>query len=676
MSRQRLLWRLLGAALALTVVGLAAPPLFRLLVSPHGTANSVTGRRVYSSDPGPWTWRCESGRCVRALWQGGPQVSLDTCQWTCAAWEAPLWPRPTGALRLANSSAALPADLDVRLRLSNPQHEDTRDLLAAATERLARHLQLVRPAWADRVACDSARGATVARLTVLVRLDADGSRPTGHLTLDTDEGYRLQVRRESQDLQAEIDARSFFGARHALETLSQLAWWDPVSGCVRMLDSAIVKDAPKFRHRGLMVDTARNFIPLEALQRTVDAMASNKLNTLHWHLTDSTSFPYLSRALPTMARYGAYSPEQVYSMDDVSRLAEFARERGVRLVVELDVPAHAAAGWPTEQVSCSEQRGSAANAPLVQQHRQNENENGPQYRLEDRRERRAQHGGEEGPAWWELCGQPPCGQLPPADEAAFGTLRTLYQELRQASGASDVAHLGGDEVSAECWGGVRGERLWSLWGGFMRRAHRELVAASQGNPPTAVLVWSSELTAPHNLRRYFDPSTHVVQVWGGSKWNETLPVLLAGFRAVVSHVDAWYLDCGWGDFRSGGAGPCGPVATWQTVYSHRPWAAFPSGARSRLLGGEACLWSEKVDDQTLDVRLWPRAAALAERLWSDPPAGVHPDLPPPGSPQRDEPTLRRAYQRLSHHRERLVARGVRAEAMWPRYCHLNPGACF
>lgn len=668
----RLLWRLLAGALALALLGLAAPELWRRLAATPGLPLAIM-RRTVPSDPGPWTWRCELRRCVRDLWVrgGGPQTSLETCQWTCSAWDAPLWPRPTGALRLSNTSCALASSLEVRLLPAGPHHADTLSLLDAARRRLDQHLRLVRPAWAKDVACDEPRATTVHTLNVHVRLYADASKPTGPLTLDTDESYRLQVRRDRHEMEAAVEAGSFFGARHAMETLSQLAWWDPVTGCVRLHDHAIVKDAPKFRHRGLMVDTARNFMPLEALMRTVDAMASNKLNTFHWHLTDSTSFPYASRALPDMARYGAYSPQQVYSEEDVSRLAEFARERGVRLVVELDVPSHTAAGWPTSQISCTEQRGSAANAPLMQLVRKSD----PASRVEQQRQQHPYRVEADALPWWELCGQPPCGQLPAADNATFLTLRRLYQELRHASGASDVAHLGGDEVSAECWGGLRGERLWSVWGGFLRRAHRELVAASRGQPPAAVLVWSSELTAPHNLRRYFDPSTHVVQVWGGSKWNETLPVLASGFRAVVSHVDAWYLDCGWGDFRSAGPGACGPVSTWQAVYAHRPWANFPKTAAQRLLGGEACLWSEKVDDQTLDVRLWPRAAALAERLWSDPVPGPVPRPPLPRGIPRDEPTLRAAYPRLSHHRDRLVARGVRAEALWPRYCHQNPTAC-
>lgn len=157
-------------------------------------------------------------------------------------------------------------------------------------------------------------------------------------------------------------------------------------------------------------------------------------------------------------------------------------------------------------------------------------------------------------------------------------------------------------------------------------------------------------------------------MWSGSLSNDTQEIVAQGFRVIISHVDSWYLDCGFGNYRSSGPGPCKPVTTWQAVYRHRPWAKYSRHWQPFVLGGEACLWSEKVDELTLDCRLWPRSAALAERLWSDP--EVLPMI------YEEDAIMRNVYQRLSHHRERLVARGVRAEAMWPKFCHLNPGECF
>lgn len=112
-----------------------------------------------------------------------------------------------------------------------------------------------------------------------------------------------------------IRAETVYGARHGLETLSQLVARvpAPLGGGGRghssprkhmliMATNVRLSDAPIFRHRGLMLDTARNFLPLYAMKRTLDAMAASKLNVLHWHATDSQSFPLESPRVPQLAR--------------------------------------------------------------------------------------------------------------------------------------------------------------------------------------------------------------------------------------------------------------------------------------------------------------------------------------------------------------------------------------
>lgn len=155
----------------------------------------------------------------------------------------------------------------------------------------------------------------------------------------------------------------------------------------------------------------------------------------------------------------------------------------------------------------------------------------------------------------------------------------------------------------------------------------------------------------------------VVQSWGASQWPDTPDILADGYKVLISHVDAWYLDCGFGSWRETGDAACDPYRPWQTVYNHRPWQVLRLN-KSLILGGEACLWSEQVDEGSLDARLWPRAAAFAERVWSDP--QVEPST---FSIQED------VYTRLNTHRDRLARRGLSPEAMWPRWCANNPGMC-
>lgn len=103
---------------------------------------------------------------------------------------------------------------------------------------------------------------------------------------------------------ADIHAPTVFGARHALETLSQLtAPYSTQSGPrLLVLRAARVLDRPAYPHRGLMLDTARHYLPLADMRRTLDGMAASKLNVLHWHATDSQSFPIVSPRVPQLAR--------------------------------------------------------------------------------------------------------------------------------------------------------------------------------------------------------------------------------------------------------------------------------------------------------------------------------------------------------------------------------------
>lgn len=136
----------------------------------------------------------------------------------------------------------------------------------------------------------------------------------------------------------------------------------------------------------------------------------------------------------------------------------------------------------------------------------------------------------------------------------------------------------------------------------------------------------------------------MIQTWvaGANELPERL--LQLGYYLIISTKDAWYLDHGfWGSTK---------YHTWRTAYNNQ----LPKG--DKVLGGEACMWGELVDENSLDSKVWPRSAAVAERLWSDPP-----------------PDTASAEVRFYRHRERLVTRGIHAEAVTPRWCLQNEGEC-
>ena len=102
----------------------------------------------------------------------------------------------------------------------------------------------------------------------------------------------------------------------------------------------IIQDAPRFAYRGVLIDTARHFIEMPLLYKVLDGMAYNKLNVFHWHIVDDSSFPYESLFYPELSKIGAYHPKYVYTVSDQQRLVEYARLRGIRVIVELDTPGH------------------------------------------------------------------------------------------------------------------------------------------------------------------------------------------------------------------------------------------------------------------------------------------------------------------------------------------------
>lgn len=119
-----------------------------------------------------------------------------------------------------------------------------------------------------------------------------------------------------------------------METFSQLTWGNPT----RVAVEVHVTDAPLFGHRGLTLDTSRNYYPVKDLLRTIEAMSMNKMNVFHWHITDSHSFPLVVPSEPLLAEKGAYHVDMVYTVEDVKRVVEFGLDRGVRVLPEIDSP--------------------------------------------------------------------------------------------------------------------------------------------------------------------------------------------------------------------------------------------------------------------------------------------------------------------------------------------------
>jgi hexosaminidase len=388
-------------------------------------------------------------------------------------------------------------------------------------------------------------------------------------------------------MHAVIAADNFYGARNGLETLSQLIVYDNIRNEILIVGSVSIADEPKFKYRGFLLDTSRNFFSIESIKRTIEGMGMVKLNTFHWHITDSHSFPFVMKSQPELARLGAYSPEKVYTAEEIEDVVKFGKVRGVRVLPEFDAPAHVGEGWQKKDLT------TCFNAQ----------------------------------PWKDYCVEPPCGQLDPSKDEVYNVLEDIYREMVEHFKYPDLFHMGGDEVSVNCWNTSKSLQDWminkgwnlteadfmKLWGYFQDNALARLDKVNYQQVP--VIVWTSRLTEEPFLTKYLDNKRYIIQIWTKGDDPKVQVLLENGYNIIVSNYDALYLDCGYGAWVTDGNNWCSPYIGWQKVYDNR-MESFGMPYIDQIYGAEAALWSEQVDEWALDAKIWPRASALAERLWS------------------------------------------------------------
>ncbi|XP_077280344.1 beta-hexosaminidase 1 [Temnothorax americanus] len=574
-----------------------------------------------------WHYKCDGGLCKKVLIteEDTNPVALSVCQLSCGQGGA-LWPKPTGHMSIGKSVVQLNPESITLAGIST--QTAVGNLLQTNVVRMKENAKKL----GDSLTLNAGGTGLVIRFKEGLNLD------NAKLTLETDERYTLQVATVDGEVEAYITANTYFGARHALETLSQLIVFDDLRNQVRISNETHIIDGPKYPYRGILLDTSRNYVDKETILRTIDGMAMSKLNTFHWHITDSQSFPYVSKTWPDFAKHGSYAPTKIYTPETIREIIDYALVRGVRVLPEFDAPAHVGEGW----------QWVGDNATVC-------------FKAEP---------------WKDYCLEPPCGQLNPTSERMYEVLEGLYKDMLEDFQQPDIFHMGGDEVNINCWKSQsiitdwmlkRGWDLnetsfYRLWDYFQDKALEKLKIANGGKNITTVL-WTSGLTNEENIE-HLDPAKYIIQIWT-TRNDPTIGRLLRNdFKIIFSNYDALYLDCGFGAWV--GEAPnnwCSPYKGWQQIYETSPLEMIKQqgygNKKHLILGGEAALWTEQADSSNIDSRLWPRSAAMAERLWSEPDFKWH-----------------HAEQRMLRHRERLVERKIHSDSLTPEWCLQNQGSCY
>ena len=342
------------------------------------------------------------------------------------------------------------------------------------------------------------------------------------------------------------------GAIRGMETVLQL-----VSGGQGgyFLPAISIQDKPRFAWRGLMIDVSRHWQPVDVVLRNIDALAAVKMNVFHWHLTDDQGFRIESKKYPKLQELG--SDGLYYTQDQVRQVIAYAADRGVRVIPEFDLPGHATSwfvGYP-----------ELASAP------------GP-YQIERK---------------FGIFD----AVMDPTNEEVYKFLDGFFGEMAQLF-PDEYVHIGGDENNGKAW--KANPKIQE----FMQKHNLKDTAALQTyfsqrlvkilqKHGKKVVGWD-EVLAPDL------PKDVVIQSWRGTKSLANGAKL--GYSGILSQP--YYFD------------HMGPA---EYFYLNDPLPAdsdlTPEQA-ARIIGGESCAFGEFLSPDNIDSRIWPRNAALAERLWS------------------------------------------------------------
>ncbi|HLY39811.1 MAG TPA: family 20 glycosylhydrolase [Terracidiphilus sp.] len=382
------------------------------------------------------------------------------------------------------------------------------------------------------------------------KLTIHTSRPSDAVQhLEEDESYHLAV---STD-RVELSAPNPLGAMHGLQTLLQLVRTTPQGFAV---PAVTIDDKPRFPWRGLMIDSGRHFMPLSVIERNLDGMEAVKLNVFHWHLSEDQGFRAESKTYPKLQEKG--SDGLFYTQEQMRHVIEYARDRGIRVVPEFDMPCHTTS-WFVGYPELASGKGP--------------------YQISRR---------------WGVMD----AAMDPTRETTYAFIDRLIGEMAELF-PDAYFHIGGDECNGKEWDA--NPRIKT----YMREHDLKDNAALQAQFTAHV---QKLVAAHHKIMEGWDevlqpntPRDVVIQSWRGPK--SLAAAARQGNRALLSN--GYYIDLNQ------------PASQHYLTDPMSGDAASLTPDQARLiLGGEATMWSEYVTPENIDSRIWPRTAAIAERLWS------------------------------------------------------------
>jgi len=423
------------------------------------------------------------------------------------------------------------------------------------------------------------------------------SENKGVVQLEMNESYNLFINKQGVIIKAESD----IGAIRALETLLQLITSDKEGFYIKGVD---IKDTPRIAWRGLLISQPYHFMPMDVIKRTLDAMAVVKMNVLHFYISDDQGYTIQSDAYPRLNQVA--SGGNFFTKAQVSEIIEYADQRGIRVVPEIDLPGHSTAIITAFPELASIKRN---------------------YMLQD-------HWGVFDPT------------IDPTKEKNYLFLDTLLTEV--ASMFKDkYFHIGGDENTGKDWAKNDSIKMFMKENNlpttlalqtYFNRKIQQFLRRSNKNAVGWDEILMKEMQE-EEAKKYFEngdfksliqndlPKDIVIQSWRGME--ALISSAKNGYKSILSK--GYYIDLNQ---------PTSyhylndPVPFYNQVIIPDSEANFDrfesdiikkikkgetildTAEEKLIIGGEATMWTEHVSPETFDSRVWPRTAAIAERLWS------------------------------------------------------------
>ena len=386
---------------------------------------------------------------------------------------------------------------------------------------------------------------------------------------------------------ATISAPNPLGAMHGLQTFLQLVTITPDGFGA---PAVTIDDAPRFPWRGLMIDAGRHFQPLDVIKRNLDGMESVKLNVFHWHLSEDQGFRAESKVYPLLTGNG--SNGDYYTQAQMKEIVDYAHERGIRVVPEFDMPCHTTA-WFVGYPDLASGKGP--------------------YQIQTR---------------WGIFDP----AMDPSRESTFAFIDKFIGEMTTIF-PDEYFHVGGDECNGKEWD--RNSQIKAFMQSHQLKDNAALQSYFSGRVQKIVASHHRIMVGWDEVLQPNTPKDVVIQSWRGPKG--LAASARQGNRTILSN--GYYIDLNQPAEQHYLTDPLGGDA-----------ATLTDEEKKRVMGGEAAMWSEFTTSEIIDSRIWPRTAAIAERLWS---------------PQ-DLRDVESMYARMYAVSDKLEAYGLRHQSITPR----------